>query len=670
MRTKLYHFLVNRHAGICARYHKFHDGRRGMQKFLSWFYLFWLNFCYYFLFCRFLGKAPEIDFYEQKKPPVFESESALAAKNQKNAKETAQFLKNYDVISFDIFDTLIFRPFSEPADVFFFVGERLGFFDFKRLRMEAEAEARMECFQKKGHTEVTLEQIWSRLSEKTGIDAQRGMAVEQEMELAFCYANPFMKEVFLNLLERKKTIIITSDMYLPETFLKKLLEKNGYGKFEHLFVSCEYGKNKAAGDLYELVKQSLPNGVSVIHVGDNPVSDIKNAKRHGVDTFYYPNVNRNCILYRPYDMSVVIGGAYRGLVNNKLYSGMEVFSMEYEYGYVYGGLFVLGYCNFIHEYAIHNDIDKVLFLARDGDILQKAYAVLFPEEKTDYVYWSRAAATKLMARYNRYDFFRRYVFHKADGKFTLEEIFGSMELQFLLEKLPVSLQKTELLTNQNAQRVKTFLEENWESVLAVYEKQSKGAEIYYKKILGNSRRVLAVDIGWAGSGAVSLDYLVQNVWHIPCEIIGAVAGTNTVHNAEPDASEMFLQTKKLVSYLYSQSFNRDLWKKHNPNLDYNIFFELLLSSPTRQFKGFSFDEHSQEVTYQFGNFDANEHGIREIGRGILDFVSDYKCRFEMFPFLFEISGRDAYAPILAASGNEEAYLKHIKKKFEFEPNVV
>lgn len=48
-----------------------------------------------------------------------------------------------------------------------------------------------------------------------------------------------------------------------------------------------------------------------------------------------------------------------------------------------------------------------------------------------------------------------------------------------------------------------------------------------------------MDIGWAGSGAIALDYLVQNVWKLPCSITGAIAGTNSVHNFEVDASEFF-----------------------------------------------------------------------------------------------------------------------------------
>lgn len=670
LRAKIYHFLVNRKPGIRQRYHRFHDGTTGMKKVVSWFYLLWLNFCYYVLFCRFLGEQTEFLVYEEKKPPCAESESVLANRDRRSVSETVSFLMQYEVISFDIFDTLIFRPFSEPTDLFFFLGEKLEILDFKRLRMQAEAEARTQKYKEEKHYEIKLSDIWSRLQNEIGVTKEQGMQMEQALEMEFCYANPFMWQVFTQLREHGKRLVITSDMYLSKVFLSELLQKNGYGGYGELYVSCEYEKSKAEGSLYEVVKRAYPDTDSMIHVGDNPVSDVKNAKKHGFEVFYYPNVNRNALLYRAYDMSAVVGGAYRGIVNNKLYNGTEQLSMEYEYGYIYGGLFVLGYCNFIHTYARVHGIDKLLFLSRDGDILRQAYAVLFPEEKTEYVYWSRAAATKLMARYNRYDFFRRYLYHKADGTYTLEQILKSMRLEFLLDRLLQQLPNEIYLTSGNVSQVKRFLEANWQEVTAVYDRESKAAELYYKKVLGDSRNALAVDIGWAGSGAIALDYLVQNVWKLPCSITGAVAGTNSVHNFEVDASEIFLQNGKLAAYLYAQSFNRDLWKKHDPNTDDNIFFELLLASPTPQFLGFELDELSGEVLYLFGKVDANPEGMKEIQNGILDFVRDYQKHFSGYPYLFCVSGRDAYAPILAASGNKKAYLKTLKKKFEFEANVL
>lgn len=45
------------------RYHRVHDGTTGMRKIASWGWLLWLNFCYYLLFCRFLGKSGKMEMY-------------------------------------------------------------------------------------------------------------------------------------------------------------------------------------------------------------------------------------------------------------------------------------------------------------------------------------------------------------------------------------------------------------------------------------------------------------------------------------------------------------------------------------------------------------------------------------------------------------------------------
>lgn len=243
-----------------------------------------------------------------------------------------------------------------------------------------------------------------------------------------------------------------------------------------------------------------------------------------------------------------------------------------------------------------------------------------------------------------------------------------MEQGALLEELPEGLSAEDALTDRNVKRVRTFLETKWSAVLEAYEPEHRAAKAYYAEILKDCKRVVAVDIGWAGSGAIALNRLVQQVWKLPCEIIGMIAGTNTLHNDEPDASEMFLQTGRLVAYLYSQSHNRDLLKKHDPNRNYNVYWELLLSSPTPQFVGFS-ENAEKGWSLRFGKCDANPEGIREIQEGILTFVRMYKAHFGELPYMYRISGRDAYAPMLVAAGNGERYLKEIEKKFELEMHV-
>lgn len=676
MKMGIYNFLVNRHAGIKQRYHRFHDNAHGISKMLSWAYLLWLNFAYYILFCRFLGKIHEMEIYEDKNLVIGKSESEVFnGEFKEDVDSLISKLESYDYISFDIFDTLIFRPFSEPADLFYFVGEKLGFMNFKRLRMEVEKKTRQSCFKKNGHYEITIDDIWSVMESETGIKKSVGMNIELELERKLCYANPFMKQVFTKLVDMGKHVIVISDMYMPKSALEEILKENGIIGQKELYVSCEYGLNKASGNLYRHVKKEQGFAADAdlkkcwIHVGDNVNSDIDRAEKNGISAYYYPNVNRKSALYRPYDMSPVVGSAYRGVVNSHIYNGMCTYSPEYEYGYIYGGLFVLGYCSFIHDYCKKNFLDKVLFLSRDGDILKQVYDYLYPEEETEYIYWSRRAATKLMFEHNKYDYFRRFIYHKVNKQISLAHILGSMELGFLCECLPEELSADEYLTDGNADALRMFIEHHWKDVQEHYKDENTGAYRYFKEKLKGCKNVCAVDIGWAGSGAISISYLVENVWKLDCRVTGIIAGTNTIHNAEPDVSEMFLQNGKLVAYMYSQAHNRDLMKKHDPNKDYNVYWELLLSSPTRQFKGFSYDMAEDRVILHYGEPDKNQEGINEIQRGIRDFVACYNKHFREFSYMYNISGRDAYAPVLVAAGRNERYLKFIEKKFKLEVNV-
>lgn len=609
-------------------------------------------------------------------------------------------LKRYDIISFDIFDTLIFRPFALPTDLFFLVGEEFDSLDFKNIRIWAEWDARVKCKERDGYTEVGLKDIWDNLAKETGLSAEEGMEREQEIEQKLCYANPFMLKVWKRLQSLNKKMIVVSDMYLPKECIGKILESAGYTGIEKVYVSNEYHKSKADGSLYrEVMKDWCANGLSIVHIGDNPHSDRDMAKRNGMDVLPYQNINKNILLYRPMDMSSIVGSAYRAIVSAQLYNGLYSYGMDYEYGFIYGGLFVVGYCSFIHEYYKQHGLDKVLFLSRDGDILKQAYDFLYPEDSTEYVYWSRKAAVKLMADEDRHDYFRRLIYHKMNQRYTVAQILHSMELDSLVGQLTdwreiwfagerdekdgkfIELKPEDELTDKNGHLLREFLEAKWEQLMEVYASQMTAAEKYYIQVLKGCGKVAAVDIGWAGSGAVSLAHLVEKVWKLPCRVTGIVAGTNTPHNAEPDASEVFLQNGKLAAYLYSQSHNRDLLKKHDPNKNYNVLWELLLSSPTPQFTGFYEGRRKPggeniryivdcDITLAFGKADRNQEGTLQIQKGILDFAHEYQRHFKDFPYMFHISGRDAYAPMLVAASHHERYLRVVEKRFSFEKNVV
>ena len=185
-------------------------------------------------------------FYETIKLYAGGSESSLS--RRKAPREFAAELTAYDVISFDAFDTLIFRPFSNPADLFYLLGEELGYPDFRRIRMETEQRARKKKYREKKTYEVTLEEIYDLLERETGIKKAEAMHRETELEEDYCFGNPYMLQVVEELQRMGKRIVVTSDMYLGEVRVRRMLEKCGYGSFS-CYVSCDLGCSKWKGDL-------------------------------------------------------------------------------------------------------------------------------------------------------------------------------------------------------------------------------------------------------------------------------------------------------------------------------------------------------------------------------------------------------------------------------------
>ena len=191
MKEWIYHLLVNRVPGIRDRY--LHQRQNTTARWKVLFYLLWLNVQYYLLFRRSLGRPERFPFYEEKRLYSGGSESSLSERESPEA--FAAKLMAFDVISMDVFDTLLFRPFSEPADLFYLVGMELCYPDFRQIRIDAEEQARKNKQRETGTREVTFQEIWEEIERETGIPKERGMQVESSWELRCCFANPYMLRV-------------------------------------------------------------------------------------------------------------------------------------------------------------------------------------------------------------------------------------------------------------------------------------------------------------------------------------------------------------------------------------------------------------------------------------------------------------------------------------------
>ena len=602
--------------------------------------------------CRLLGRKL------QGRPPqeklLYSGGPESSLSRRESPEQLAARLAAYDVVTFDVFDTLLLRPLARPEDAFYLLGARLGYPDLRRLRIQAEEEARRRKELAAGSREVTLEEIWAVLAPETGLSPEEGMAAERRLEFDLCRANPYFLPVVAALRRQGKTLAVLSDMYLEEETVAALLDRCGFGTFDACLVSGERGSSKSGGGLYRLARKLLGPGRACAHVGDDPWADQRQAEAAGWAAFPYRNVHRAGAPYRTEDMSPIVGSLYRGLVNTRLHNGTELHSWAWEYGYVYGGLFAVGYCRFVERLRRELGADRLLFLSRDGAVLLRVYQRLYPAEGERAVYarWSRLAAAKITADRFRGEYFRRFLTHKAGQGFSLGQVLESMELTPLLPGLCGALgvgPGTEL-THKNAPLVKSYLVERWDQVLACYEGCRQAGGAYYRTLLAGCQKALAVDIGWAGSGAVMLDWAVNRLWGLGCPVFGAVAGANSRRSPEWDAMEPFWLTGRVRSYLYSSGENRDLWQSHDPGAGHNLFWELLLGAPEGNLTGFG------PKGPILGPPPPHSETIRAIHRGILDFTGDFLALEARLGLTLPISGRDAYAPMaLVCAGNNREF---------------
>lgn len=362
----------------------------------------------------------------------------------------------------------------------------------------------------------------------------------------------------------------------------------------------------------------------------------------GIETDFYKNVNSIGNKYRAFEMTSLIGSAYRGIVNAKLHNGEGCYSPFYEYGYAYAGFLALGYCNFIHEYASSHNIDKILFLSRDGYILKKVYDSLYGSDKTSYVYWSRSVATKLTVKRFRNELLLRYIKYKIPRNMTVKEILAAMDLMQMSEPLEKGgILQEDMLTQENYEQIASIFMNNWEIVTSAYQQSNDAARKYFQDILYGCKNACVIDIGWAASGFSAMRYLVEDEWQLECKLSGLVAGTAYLHDM--DIIESQLDSGVISSYMFSQRTNPEIRKIHNVKRMYAVFTEIMLSAPQPSFLGFRFDENG-EVTYDFDCPEVEGYEmINEIQSGITDFVSDYTRLFAGYSYMMNIPGSDAYA---------------------------
>lgn len=207
------------------------------------------------------------------------------------------------VLSFDIFDTILWRRAPRPVDVFGMLAARLRAEGhcrewitdaaFRRMRMVAEDAAR----RRRGSlgSEVSLSDIWELMPAHlfNGASTEQLVAAEVEMERAVTVVDLDVAEVLSLAQKHGLRTVFVSDTYFTENQLSYLLDRPELGSLQdvRVFRSHSYGFGKGNG-LWPIVLSELGcRPEEIIHVGDNLHADIEAPGDLGIRTVHYERVS-------------------------------------------------------------------------------------------------------------------------------------------------------------------------------------------------------------------------------------------------------------------------------------------------------------------------------------------------------------------------------------------
>ena len=309
-------------------------------------------------------------------------------------------LSECDIVSFDIFDTLISRKVYNPNTVFDLMQpsvknefNKLGFDlnkfgGFRKLR-ERAANRCIRRAKNDGIEDISLKDIYNEIRALTNIPSDLELAIrklEITTELNVTIRREYGYKIFNLAKKLDKKIIFVSDMYLSESDVKLLLKKNGYdSNGVDIFVSSEFGKTKKSGSLFDIVNDKYHDN-KIIHIGDNYYSDYVMARNKGIQAIAIPSASDNfensyCPRYE-IDKNIINSNVgsniYYGLVSRKFFDE-TVFKKSHfggdpkVLGYFAGGPIMFGFVRWICEQVKLSKIDKVYFLARDGYLVKEIY---------------------------------------------------------------------------------------------------------------------------------------------------------------------------------------------------------------------------------------------------------------------------------------------------------
>lgn len=311
-------------------------------------------------------------------------------------------IDDVDVVSFDLFDTLIMRKVFSYTDIFELLelklereGIYIGDFAAKRLALEKELSV-------KGAPK--LEEIYSSLSVRD-ISAKELAQQEWEVDRSVLAPREAMDSVFSYAIEHGKRVFITTDCYYPKEWIVTFLKNSGINGYEDILVSCELGVSKNQG-LFDILKERA-GGCRILHIGDDEYADIEMAQRYGVDSFRIYSAKGMYEYLGELGMAETVislpDRVKMGLFVSHFFADPFLWEIDdaklfakdaYDIGYLFCAPMITDFTLWMKNLVKEDAVKVTLLCARDGYLLKRLINAMEGSSEFLYFLTSRTAAIR------------------------------------------------------------------------------------------------------------------------------------------------------------------------------------------------------------------------------------------------------------------------------------
>lgn len=353
-------------------------------------------------------------------------------------KELSEKIKSVEIISFDLFDTLLMRQTLFPFDVPELVNEKLRnqgieITDFSAKRLLCEKELSKQ-------KAPSLIEIYTYMKECYNLQELNPFEIaelEWQIDYELVVPREEVVHLFHDIVKLGKKIFIISDSYYSKEQLMKLCDKCAITGYKDILDSCEYGLGKTQG-LFKIYC-NMTKAKSYLHIGDDLIADIENAQQCGLEAYQ---------IYSGLELLEMTG--YMGLwdvtesLSDRIKVGMFISKLfnspfqfddnqreirvenAYDLGYLFFAPMITDFVIWFGNHIQQMGIETILFGARDGYLIKELYDKIYESKNSIYFLTSRTAAVRAGME-NEEDI--RYV---ADMKFS-GSIRSQLESRFGLE---------------------------------------------------------------------------------------------------------------------------------------------------------------------------------------------------------------------------------------------